>query len=285
MKAGRILKEPLLHFLVAGCLLFVLFAYVDRTALQAPDTIVVDDAVVESLRQQFQRTRMRAPTQAELQGLVDGWVREEVLYREGLAMGLGADDPVIRRRVAQSLEFISELYVDETVTEDELVAWLEAHQERYTKGPLLSFEQIYLNPEAHRESLDATIANALATLEAGDTGFDGDLTMLPGGMADASVAEIARVFGNEFAATVAAVPTGHWTGPVESGYGLHFVRVDAKTDGGLPELVEVRDAVERDLLVARRQAAKAARLQALKSRYTIVLPETLDGGNAASGSE
>lgn len=282
MNARRILAEPLLHFFVAGFLLFVLFAYLNRDALQSPDTIIVDEPLVESLRQQFQRTRLRPPTQPELRRLIDGWVREEVLYREGLAMGLGADDPVVRRRIGQSLEFISDLYLDETPTDDELQAWYEDHRERYRLDPVLSFQQVYLDPSAHGDALDESIASVIASLESGEPGFHGDRTMLPGGMAEASVGEIARQFGDDFAAAIAEIPVGRWTGPVKSGYGVHLVRVDARTPGRVPQLAEVRDAVERDAATARREAAKEARMQALRSRYTIVLPESLDTGTQAS---
>ena len=285
MRLRRILSEPLLHFLAAGLFLFMLFSYVNQDVLQSPNTIIVDAARVNSLREQFRRTWLRPPTHAEIQGLVNAWIREEVLYREGLAMGLGADDPVIRRRIGQSLEFVSDLYIDESVTENEIRTWFEDHQDQYVVEPVLTFEQLYLDPSVHREDLDSAIASAREALQSGATEFVGDRTMLPRRVADATVTEVARIFGDGFADTVSDLAAGRWTGPVESGFGLHFVRIESRTASRTADFAEVRDAIERDLVAARREAAKEAQFQALLSRYIIEVPESVIGDAAVSGAE
>lgn len=281
MTLRRVLAEPLLHFFVAGLLLFLLFGQLNRGALEAPDEIVVDEARIVALRSQFERVWQRPPTADEVEGLVEAWIREEILYREGVAMGLGQDDPVIRRRVAQKLDFISDGLVDDTVSDEQLETWLDEHAADYLIEPLLSLRQAYLDPSRHRD-VEAAVDALARALEAGEFPAAGDSTMLPGVVADSSVTEVARIFGRAFAETVAGLPTASWQGPVESGFGLHFVYVDEYVPGRAPELAEVRAAVERDLLAARRDAAKQAQFQALKARYTIVMPEEGVGGTVAA---
>ena len=282
MTLRRIVAEPLLHFFVAGALLFLLFGQMNRGLLEAPDEIVVDEARIEALRAQFQRVWQRPPAADELDGLVEAWIREEVLYREGVALGLGQDDPVIRRRVAQKLDFISDGLVDDTVTEEQLQAWLDDHVEDYRIEPQFALRQAYLDPSRHADPAAATAALARA-LEAGDFPSAGDSTLLPGVLVDASATDIARIFGRGFAEVLAGLPAGSWQGPVESGYGLHFVHIDRHVPGRAPALDEVRAAVERDLLAARREAAKQAQFEALKARYSIVVPEPLPGSTVAAG--
>jgi hypothetical protein len=126
MTVRRILREPLLHFLLLGALLFWLYGALNGGAPGAPGEIVVDRARVESLAAQFQRTWQRPPAAEEMQGMIDAWVREEVLYREGMALRLDRDDPVVRRRVAQKLAFMADAQKSVEASEAELQAWLDA---------------------------------------------------------------------------------------------------------------------------------------------------------------
>lgn len=282
MTLRRVLAEPLLHFFVAGVLLFVLFGVLNRGALQSPDEIVVDENRVAALRAQFERVWQRPPTQEELAGLIDAWVREEILYREGVALGLGRDDPVIRRRVAQKLDFISGEFVADTVTDEEMQTWLDEHEEEYRLEPVYSLRQVYVDPARHGDAVEDVLEGVRQQLGSGESEGVGDATMLPAVLGDASASEIARVFGRDFASGLADLPVGAWSGPIGSGYGLHFVRIDERTPGRAAELQEVRTAVERDLIAARRASAREAQFEALRSRYTIVLPDEFSGGTVAA---
>jgi hypothetical protein len=265
----RILREPLLHFLALGALLFWLYAALNRGALEAPSEIVVDRARLESLAAQFERVWQRPPTAAELEGLVEGFVREEVLYREGLALRLDRDDPVVRRRVGQKMAFLADAQAPAEASEAELQAWLDGHRDEYRVEPRYSLRQVYFDPARRGPRLEADVASARAALGRGAEVALGDATLLPASLEAAPGSEIARVFGQEFADAVAALPVGGWQGPLASSYGVHLIELHAREEGRTPALAEVRPAVERDLLRARADEAGEAFYRSLRERYTV----------------
>lgn len=270
MTLRKLLREPLLHFFLLGALLFALFAILNRDAMRSPDSIEVDAARIAALRTQFERVWQRPPTAAELDALIDTWIREEMLYREGLALGFETDDPVIRRRVVQKVTFMAETLVDETTTDQELSAWLAEHPDDYRIEPRISLRQVYFDPGRHPE-IDAVMAHARQTLEADPAAQPGDTTLLPATIADRSQSDVERTFGRDFASTVFELPPGDWAGPVRSGFGLHLVRVASIEPGRRPALDEVRPAVERDVIAARKRQAEAAFIDALRERYSVVI--------------
>lgn len=263
-----LLRQPLVHFFVLGALLFVLFGFVSDGTEDAPGEIVVDANRIAALVSRFERTWQRPPTPQELEGLIDSYVREEVLYREAIALGLDQDDPVVRQRMAQKIEFIFEgdLGVPD---EAELLEWLEAHPDNYRVSPRYAFEQVFFNPERHGDRLQATVEDALAAIEAGETNVPSDSTLLPDRLELSSTLSIERLFGPDFVAGLDAQPVGEWAGPVSSSYGLHLVRVLRREPGYVPPLDEVRDAVERDWLQAQSERAKQAFYGALRDRYEV----------------
>lgn len=263
----RWLREPLLHFVVLGALLFVAYGWIHRGTGSAGE-IVVARAQVDSLRQQFTRSWQREPTPAELQGLIDGWVRDEALYREGRALGFDVDDPVIRRRVAQKVEFLADELTPTTPTDAELQAWLEQHADDYRVDARYSFEQVYFDPSRRRERLDADLESAERALARGNP-VKGDGTMLPSVMTDAPAYEVVRTFGSEFAAALAELRVGQWSNPVGSGYGVHLVRPTSRTEGRAATLDEVREAVERDLLHDRTEQGRKRFYAALLDKYDV----------------
>ncbi len=273
MTVGRLLREPLLHFFVLGALLFALFGVFNRDALRAPDEIVVDDQRIAALRAQFERTWQRPPMPAELEGLVDNWVREEMLYREGVALGFETDDPVIRRRVVQKVSFMTEALVDEAVTDEELQKWLAEHPDDYRIEPRISLRQIYFDPARHGDALGSIVEAVRSNLVKDSASPAGDTTLLPERIDDRSRSDVARTFGSEFAAAIFNLPAGEWSGPITSAFGVHLVRVDDMEPPRIPRLDEVRDAVARDLVVERRERAADAFLAALRERYTVVMPD------------
>jgi len=267
------LREPLIHFFLLGAGLFLLFGWLNRGGFDAPDEIVVDSSQVAQLRSQFQRIWQRPPTEGELAGLVQGWIRQEVLYREGLALGVDQDDPVTRRRIVQKMEFMSDAFVNEEVTDAELQQWLDENAAVYRVAPRHSFHQLYFDPQRHGASLDETLAESLQALKENPTAVTGDPTLLPQSMAAASTGEISRTFGEQFTAALADAPLGIWTGPVQSGYGWHLLRITEKEPARQPALEDVRAAVERDLLAERTRRAGQAYYEALRGRYTVRVSE------------
>ena len=257
-----------MHFFVLGAALFGLFAWLHQGALDAPDEIVVDGMRVDALRMQFERLWQRPPTKTELKGLVDNWVREEVLYREGLALGLDRNDPVLRRRIAQKMSFMADELDPPAPTDAELQAWLDAHPDDYRVEATYSFRQVYFDPDKHRGSLDDAVGKARAALADGAATL-GDSTMLPRSLSQASVTEVRRNFGAAFADALADVAPGAWAGPLPSAYGIHLVFVEAATPAHAATLADVRAAVERDVDAARRRQADDTFYESLRKRYTV----------------
>lgn len=274
----RLLREPLLHFLVLGAALFLIASMMRDPAEGRDDQIVVTPGKVEQLLEGWSRTWQRPPTQAELEGLIRDYIREEVYYREALAMGLDRDDIVIRRRLRQKLEFVSEdVTAQAEPSEDELRAYLQAHPEAFRIGRRLTFSQIYFNPERHGEALTSDVAKLLAGLNRAGAKTDvtalGDVSLLERHFVDVPIDEVTKLFGEMFARRLDELPAGQWQGPVESGYGLHLVLISERIEGRLPGLEEVREAVHREWANARRLEANEKFYQSLLKRYTVTIEQ------------
>jgi hypothetical protein len=287
-------REPLMHFLVLGGALFAFYRWQNppgSTTGPAPQEIVVTRGRIANLAESFARVWQRPPTQAELGGLVEDYIREEVLYREALALGLDRDDTILRRRLRQKMEFISEdVAAQAEPTDDELQQYFAEHADAYRVDPRLSFRHVYLSTDRRGDRVRDEAGILLEELRSAGTNVDiselGDPLMLEPRFVDIPLRDVAGLFGAEFSDGLEAVPAGEWTGPVQSGYGLHLVFVDERTPGRLPELADVRDAVLRDWLAEQRREANDALYQALREQYTITIeqPEPVerpaDGGDS-----
>jgi len=264
----RLAREPLLHFFVLGAALFALYAWLHRGQLNTPGEIFVSRDQVASLQAQFERIWQRPANPAELQHLVDNWVREEIFYREGLAMGLDRDDPVVRRRVGQKIQFIIESVEPAAPGSAELQAWLDAHPADYAIEPRYSLRQVYFDPQRHGSNLQRDLASARRALARGAIDA-GDATLLPPEMRDAAQSDVAGTFGKEFATALKDLPLGSWQGPLPSSFGLHLVHLDARSEGRAPPLEQVRAAVERDVLRAHAAQADEAMYDRLRANYRV----------------
>ena len=277
-----ILREPLVHFLVIGAVLFALFRLVDD-APPSTGEIVVTRGQIDQLATSFRLVWQRPPTEQELQSLIEDLIREEVLYREAVALGLDRDDRVIRRRMRQKLEFLAEdLSAQIEPDEESLQTWFAAHPDAYVIDERFSFQQIYLSPDRRGDSLDDDIAQMLRTLSTANEEVDittlGDPILLPDAFTAMTRTRVEQTFGTSFATSLQDAATGSWVGPLESGYGLHIVHVAERFPRGMPELAEVRSAVARDWSVAQQQNTLDAHYQALRQAYTIrVETETGEG--------
>lgn len=279
----RLLAEPLLHFLVLGGLLFAVFHLVSGDEAMRAGKIVVTAGRIQQLEALFTRTWQRPPTDAELDGLIDDWVREEAAYREALRLGLDRNDTVLRRRLRQKLEFVAEdAAAMAEPTEAELRAYLDANADAFRVDARISFRQVYLG--AGRDEALADDARDLLTLLRGDASVDaralGERTLLEHAYADVSEREIAGLFGARFADALTGLPVGAWQGPVESGYGSHLVIVDERVAGRVPEFGEIRGRVRSALQGARREQAVDALYEQLVGRYRVIVesPGATAGG-------
>jgi hypothetical protein len=265
-------REPLFHFLLIGAALFLVYHYTNRTAGDQLNRIIVTPAQVEQLKARFSRTWVRPPTQEEQAGLIESHVRDEVYYREAVAMGLDQNDPTIRQRMRMKLEFLLEdLSVVGEISDAALREFLQLHPDKFRLEPRVSVRQIYLDPDKHQD-VEAGARDLLGSLTQGAEPEEaGDSTMLPYEILQASQSVIARSFGEDFAQQVVALAPGGWVGPVYSRFGAHLVMIDDRRDARLPQLSEVRDQVEREYLALRRQEMKDGTYQRLRAGYEVVI--------------
>jgi hypothetical protein len=268
----RLLREPVLHFLLIGLLIFFAYGLLAERGDEA-QRIVVSQAAVDALAREHRARWMRPPTEQELAGLVDAHVRDEILYREGVALGLDRDDPVIKRRVRQKLEVVAEEQLARDAPDDaDLAAYLAKHAERFARPGTVSFEQIYFAATTPAAQVEAARA---AAMRGGDPARLGQPTMLPSAAQNAPLDLAARDFGREFVAEIEKLPLDTWAGPVPSAFGQHLVRVTARTPALTPPLAELRAAVAREWENERRMASLAENYKALRGRYEVVIEATL----------
>ena len=265
--ARRLIKEPLVHFLIAGALVFTLLSG------RAPDLgerrIVVDERVVGGLVSRFYDSFRRMPTKDETDGLIRDWVQDQVYYREALALGLDEGDEVVVRRMRRKLESLAVADAEtKTPSDAELQALIDKDPARYAEDPLTSFEQIFLGadtPDTRR-----TAEQQLPILRSGGTVPILPIP-LPGKFSDASSADIAAQFGDEFTLGLRGQPTGQWSGPVASGLGLHIVRVTKRGAAQPPVLAKVRQRVENDWRAAATTKAQSDAYARILKGYDVVI--------------
>ncbi len=279
----RLLREPLLHFLLLGVLIFAAFKFISTDASQ-PGKILITQGRIESLATTFSRTWRRPPSASELEGLIRDYIREEVFAREAIALGLDKDDTIIRRRLRQKIEFISEdVAAQAEPTDEQLRAYLKEHPDTFRGDRRFSFSQVYLDPQRRGPHLTRDAAQTLAELRRAGNKVDvsalGDSLMLGNEFKALPASELVKQFGEKFAARVGEMPTGQWQGPIESGFGVHLVLMSARTDGSLPALEDVRAAVRREWTNARRLEANEKFYQTLLKRYVVTIerPEVAEG--------
>ncbi|MFC1777345.1 peptidyl-prolyl cis-trans isomerase [Pseudomonadota bacterium] len=272
----RWLKEPLFHFLLIGAGLFMLYGWQsDDDAIQ-PDQIIFTEAKIDQLINLWERKWQRLPSQRELQALIEQQIREEVLYREALAIGLDKNDQVVRRRMSQKMEFISNDLASLAEPDDEqLQSYLDEHTQKFSIPRRISYSQVYLNASQRGDQIDAEAEKLLEELS--ESAIDVDISMLGdafmGGYSfnDETDFGVSRLFGQAFAQQIFKMPVGQWAGPVESAYGLHLVRVDSRTDSRLPLLEQVRDKVRVEWVAEQQRKTNDMLYSELRKRYEIII--------------
>ena len=257
-------REPLLHFLLIGAALFLYFNLVGGVS-EAPDTkrIVVSSGQVEQLVANFERTWSRPPKPRELDAMVESHVREEVFYREALAMGLDQNDPMVRRRMRMKLEFMLEDLSGQDTSDEVLSEFLNRNSNNFRDEVQLTLRQVYLNPD-QRPDLENDAGLLLSRLNDGSApDAIGDHTLAPRTYELAPQSEIAR--------QVTSLPVGDWSGPVYSPFGAHLVKVEVRIDARLPELAEIRDEVLREYLAEKREQQKNLAYGKLREGYEVTV--------------
>ena len=261
-----VLREPLVHFLIAGFLVFLLSLWRGGEVDPQSRTIHITEDKVTRLSANWEQIWRRPPTQVEIDGLIRDYIKEEVYYREAKRLGLDEDDTVIRRRLRSKMEFLAKAQVENAPAEDQtLQRWLKRYPERFATDIVYDFDQIYLG-----EGGQDGAAAVLKSIAAGaDWRAQGKAISLPRALEQASASDIARQFGYPLVEALSAAPLGTWAGPFRSGFGNHLVRVRTKTASGKPALATVRQQVENDWRVNSANAREAEAYQALLDDYTI----------------
>ena len=283
----RILHEPLVWFLLLGGLLFLCTQWLGGSVGPGSNRIVITRGLIDHLASGFVGTWQRPPTEVELKGLIDDYIKEEIAAREAAALGIDRDDTIIRRRLRQKLEF---LFADETpatpITDAELSAWLNRHPDSFRVEPKVAFRQVAVRPDRHGSSLRADTEKLLAKLRAGgpDAAIEhmGDASMLPAEQPLEPLYDVARDFGEDFAKDLLKIEPGHWEGPIESPYGLHLVLVRERVAGAKPALQEIRPVNEREVQTERRKAQMQAMYDRLLDKYSVTIEKSAaaPAGNA-----
>jgi hypothetical protein len=283
------LREPLLHFLVLGTLIFAVNAWINDDKGSDRNSIVVSLRQQENLTRTFARTWQRPPTETELNSLISEFIREEIAYRESQAMQLDRDDIVIRRRLRQKLEMLAEDVASlAPPMEEEVKAYYAENAENFRQPAVLSILQVYFSAGENADSAQENALKLLEQLRRDETSVDiaaaGDASLLPRELDNVSETELDSLFGTGFAVALNSIDAGSWGGPIASGFGWHLVRVDERVESRLPDLESVHDYVTRDLLGARRKQAIDALYAKLAENYAIsieaspdILPKTAPG--------
>jgi peptidyl-prolyl cis-trans isomerase C len=277
----RCLREPLLHFLLIGLLLFVVY---DRLH-PSPETKSESNRVVltpddfAQLGVTWLAQGRAPPTPAQMQSLIELKVREEVLYREALALGLDKDDTIVKRRLAQKMEFLAEgASIDKDPSTDTLRTWFKDNPQRFSLPLRVSFRHLYFSPDQRGEHSREAAVSAMEQLagKSGDwkdAGALGDPFMDRDYYGDRSVEDMAKLFGSNFAQEVAGLKPGQWQGPIESGYGWHLIFVDTSVPVRVPTFEEIEPEIKAEWIDDQRTLAKRKAYETMRARYQVVTPE------------
>lgn len=289
--ARKLLSEPLIQFLLAGALILAtssLFAH--WQAGRDQHHIVVSRAEILQLQGVWVQQSGRLPDQREMDNLINEYVREEVLYREALASGLDKDDTIVRRRLVEKMEFLSQERTSfSEPSETELEQFFQTNRQKYLVPAQASFSHVYFSSSKRGASAEVDAARVLAGLRAGKIGdaqaiARGDAFIAQSQYPLQTEEEIKDVFGNDFASHVIAQQPGAWGGPYKSSYGFHLVRVFQYAPPRLPQLAEVRQQVTNDVKTQRLQQTSDSYYGELRRRYRVDV-ENVTQRNASGGNQ
>jgi len=278
----RLSREPLVHFLLIGLALFAAYSVVNQGTNQKESStrIVLTEDDIRQLQIAFTSQWQRPPNPMEMAALIDSRIREEVLYREALALGLDKDDTIVKRRMAQKMDFLAEDLSDlREPTTQELRPWFEKNSQRFAFPSRITFRHLYFSPDRRSGNPRDAAMDALAKItdEPGDstvaTGV-ADPFMFQDYYGDRTQEQVAKEFGPDFARELFKLKPGSWSGPIMSGYGWHLVWIDSITPGRVPDFEEVEPDVRSAWIEEQRDQFKRRAFQAMKARYQVVLPES-----------
>jgi parvulin-like peptidyl-prolyl isomerase len=285
----RLLREPLVHFLLIGAALFGVYHFTQagRQATVASKEIRLTQDELAQLVLLFRSQWRRDPTPEEFGRLAENKVQSEILYREALAMGLDKDDEIVKRRMAQKMQFLAEdVAAAREPPSAELKSWYEKNSASFRQPPRVSFRHLYFSPDRRGDRARDDAANALAKLagqpvDAKIAGSLADRFMFQEYYRDRAPEFLGKEFGPQFALAVAKLAPGSWQGPVESGFGWHLVFVDTVIPGRVPAFEEIEPEVKTAWLAEQKALAWQKAYKEMRAKYTVLLPAPPAKGEAS----
>ena len=289
---GRLLSEPLVHFVVVGALLFGAYRLVHNEPQATIDSRQIE-LTKDDLRQlavTWLAQGRPGPTTEQLRSLVDQKVTEEILFREAVALGLDRDDQIIKRRLAQKMDFLAaDVAAMKEPTKAELMEWFSKNSQPFALPPHMNFRHLYFSPDKRGEGARDAAAAALALIagrspDSSEVASVADPFMFKGYYGDATPEQLSKEFGPQFAETLFTLEPGAWRGPVQSGYGWHLVWIYSVEPGRVPAFEEVEPDVKSAWIDDRYREVKQAALDEMRSRYDVVIPplDDIDLDNLAA---
>jgi hypothetical protein len=265
----RLVREPLLHFIAIGGLFFLIYSAVNEPYDNSIEKILISPERISQIENRFSSVWNRVPTPGELDNLIEEEIRIEVYYRDALALGLDANDTIVRRRMLQKMEFLTDtsIYLQEP-SEVELAKYFAENEQNYRREPRLAFEQIYLGQSPSKDTV-LQILQSLQSKSAIDPSTLGRPTLLPAQLKLSQPNAIDSVFGKGFYNQIAGITPGEWGGPVTSSYGTHLVRTLDGEPGNMLSLEEVRKSVLKDWQSYKAKENRKQDYVKRRSRYSI----------------
>ena len=269
----KFLKDPLVHFLLIGASLFALSAWRGEWIRGGRERIVISAGQVAQVRDAAEVLKGRAPTDEEVAALIEPTIRDEVLYREALALKLDVNDDEVRRRLVDKMNYLTQDTADPAPSSDtELRKFYDETPARFEMPELATFDQVFFSPAERGDSVEAVAKAGIAALRAGQSPDEvGDHTPLRGAYENAPRDQVDVLFGDAIAEALFTLPPGDWTGPFKSDFGLHAVRLHARTARRLPPFDEIRDQVAAEFAAERRRARNEAEYRRMRARYDVVI--------------
>ncbi len=265
-----LMREPLVHFSLMGLALFVLFSFVKSD--DSNYEIVIDAYDVNEIVSKWRMQWNRDPTADEFKAMLDNYIKEEIMYREAKAMNLDHNDEVVRRRMAQKLQFLSEdISTSFSPSDDELASYLGRNAPKYAMEKIISFDHLYFSPDKRTDPESSAIAALNEDQPLGDP------CPVRSQFRQASLSLIRSELGTDFAKAIAEMgESGEWQGPVRSGLGFHLVKVVEVVPGRLPTLEQVREKVTRDFMFDYRTQFQEELLAGLLEKYEVTFDLEVD---------
>ena len=266
---GKLIREPLVHFLLLGVLLFAAYAHLNPEEGLTDRQITVESSQIKAMVQRFERVWQREPSKDELDGLIENFVLEEIYYREALAIGLDENDPVIRRRLRQKMELLSESLGNQQAPSDaQLIECLKSHPEKFRRDARYTFKQVFVNSDIPSGDLERRLEQMSSALQSDDN-VKGDQSLLAFSYDNIDAANVERTFGRGFHTKLDKTPLKRWSEPLASGIGFHFIYMLERQPASLPALDEVRRKVEREWHFDNAQAIEKIRRKSLLANYQV----------------